>query len=103
MSRHLIQPPIIYVPQPKPKKIESRKSRIQMRATSGIEDTDEVEETYEAAGPGRTSALGGKQPPQNFPAIEGTEHTPPSTRGRLSENTLKALLQAQEFEQGPTG
>ena len=103
MSRHHIQPPIIYVPQPKPKKIENRKSRIQMRATGGIDDTDEVEETYEAAGPGRTSALGNKPPSQNFPAIEGSEHKPPSTTGRLSENTLKMLLQVQELKQAPTG
>jgi len=103
MSRHHIQPPIIYVPQPKPKKIENRKSRIQMRATGAIQDADDVEETYEAAGPGRTSALGNKAASQNFPAIEGSEHKPPSTTGRLSENTLKALLEAQELKQGPIG
>jgi len=100
MSRHHIQPPIIYVPQPRPKKIENRKSRIQMRASGSIEDADEIEETYETAGPSRTSAPDNKSPPQNFPAIEGSEHKPPSTTGRLSDNTLKALLQVQELKQG---
>jgi hypothetical protein len=38
-----------------------------------------------------------KPPPQNFPAIEGSESKPQHSNGRLSEGTLKALLQAQEL------
>jgi hypothetical protein len=92
-------PPIIYVPQPKPKKIEPRKSRIQIRSAGRIEDSGEVEETYEAAGPGRPAPAGYKSALENFPAIEGTENKPPSTTGLLSEGTLKAMLQVQELEQ----
>jgi hypothetical protein len=36
--------------------------------------------------------------PENFAAIEGSEQKPPSTTGRLSESTLKAMLLAQEME-----
>jgi hypothetical protein len=96
MSRHHILPPIVYVPQPKPKKIETRKSRIQTRASGAVEDTADVEETYEAIGPGR-STLAGNIPPENFLPIEGSEHKPPSTLGRLSESTLKVMLLAQEM------
>ena len=99
MSRHHMLPPIIYVPQPKPKKIETRKSRIQMRSAGKIEDSSEVEETYEAAGPGRPAPAGYKSALENFPAIEGSEKKPPSTTGLLSEGTLKAMLQVQELEQ----
>jgi hypothetical protein len=96
MSRHQILPPIVFVPQPKPKKIETRKSRIQMRASGAVEDTGEVEETYEPIEPGG-STLTGNIPPENFLPIEGSEHKPPSTLGRLSESTLKVMLLAQEM------
>jgi hypothetical protein len=35
---------------------------------------------------------------QNFTAIEGAEQKPRRPMGRLSENTLKAMLQAQELK-----
>jgi hypothetical protein len=92
-------PPIIYVPQPKPKKVETRKSRIQMRAAGAIKDAGEVEEPYEAAGPGRPVPASYKSALENFPAIEGSEKKPPSTTGLLSEGTLKVMLQAQESKQ----
>lgn len=98
MSRHHMLPPIVYVPQARPKKIETRKSRIQPRAAGSIDDADDVEETYGAIGPGRAIAAGNRPPPDNFPAIEGSERKPPSTTGLLSEGTLKAMLLAQELE-----
>jgi hypothetical protein len=100
MSRHHILPPIVYVPQPKPKKIESRKSRIQMRSAGSVEDTGDVEETYEPVETGRPPPVGSRSAPETFPAIEGADGKKPSTTGRLSENTLKALLLAQELRQG---
>jgi hypothetical protein len=96
MSRHQILPPIVYVPQPKPKKIETRKSRIQTRASGAVEDTGEVEEMYEAIEPGG-STLASNTPSENFLPIEGSEYKPPSTMGRLSESTLKVMLLAQEM------
>lgn len=96
MSRHHMLPPIVYVPQPRPKKIETRKSRIQTRSAGDIEDTGEVEETYEPAGAGRSALVGNTPPPRNFPPIEGSEKKP--TTGLLSETTLKAMLLAQELK-----
>jgi hypothetical protein len=97
MSRHHMLPPIVYVPQPKPKKIEPRKSRIQMRSAGKIEDADEAEETYESIGPSRLTPVGNKSPPENFSPIEGSEKKPQPPMGLLSENTLKVLLLAQEI------
>ena len=96
MSRHHMLPPIIHVPQPKPKKIESRKSRIQMRGAGAMEDSADVEEAHQSTGSGRPTAAGNRL--QNFAAIEGAEQKPRRPMGRLSENTLKTMLQAQELE-----
>jgi hypothetical protein len=96
MSRHHMLPPIIHVPQPKPKKIESRKSRIQMRGAGNIDDTADLEEAHEFTGPGRPATAGNRL--QDFAAIEAAEQKSRRPMGRLSENTLKAMLQAQELE-----
>jgi hypothetical protein len=85
--------PIVYVPQVKPKKIEPRKSRIQMRAAGAVDEAGETGETFEAAEPGLNLPL------QNFAPVEGADHKPQHPQGRLSEGTLKALLQVQEFKQ----
>jgi hypothetical protein len=91
-------PPIVYVPQPKPRKIENRKSRIQARSAVPIEDSGDVEETYQPFGPSRSAPAGGT-PLESFPAIEGLERNPRSPAGPLSEGTLKVMLLAQELEQ----
>ena len=82
--------PIVYTPQVKPKKIEPKKSRIQMRAAGSVDGADEAGETFEAAGI--------KLPLQNFAPIEAADEKPHQPRGRLSESTLKAMLQAQELK-----
>jgi hypothetical protein len=94
MSRHHILPPLVYVPQPSPKKIETRKRRGQV---GSFDDVDEAGEADEAAAASRSAPVFNKPPPQNFPAIEGSESKPQHSNGRLSEGTLKALLQAQEL------
>jgi hypothetical protein len=99
MSRHHILPPIVYVPQPKPKKIEKRKSRIYARSAGSIEDSGEVEETYQPIGPDRSTPAGNKPALENFSPIEGSESKPQSTTGRLSEDTLKVMLLAQELKE----
>ena len=98
MSRHHMLPPIVYAPPPKPKKIETRKRRIQVGSAGTIDDLEEIGETHEAAGFGLATPAGNRLPLQNFSAIEGAENKPHYPRGRLSENTLKMMLQAQEFE-----
>jgi hypothetical protein len=89
--------PIVYAPEVKPKKIAPKKSRIQMHGTGSV---DETEETFEAAGPGQATPAGPKLPLQNFAPIEGAEQKSQQPQGRLSESTLKVMLQAQELKQG---
>jgi hypothetical protein len=95
MSRHHMLPPIIYTPEPRPKKVETRKRRIQ---AGPLDEMDEAGEAHGATSTGRSGATFNKPPPQNFPAIEGSEQKPQHPRGRLSEGTLKAMLQAQELK-----
>jgi hypothetical protein len=92
MSHHHMLTPIVYTPEVKPKKIAPKKSRIQMRAAGSVGETGETEETFEAAG--------AKLPLQNFAPIEGAEQKPQQPQGRLSESTLKVMLQAQELKHG---
>jgi hypothetical protein len=94
MSRHHMLPPIVYTPQAKPRKIENRKSRIQARGAGAAGATDETGESHEAFGP---APAGLKSLPSNQPEIEGAEDKP-QRQSRLSENTLKLLLQVQELE-----
>jgi hypothetical protein len=94
MSRHHILPPVVYAPPPKPKKIETRKRRIQV---GSFEAMDEAGETHDATAAGQSAPAFNKPPLQNFPAIEGSESKPQHPRGRLSEDTLKAMLQTQEL------
>jgi len=89
MSHHMLMP-IVYTPEVKPKKLEPKKNRIQMRGAGSVDGADDVGETFEAAGI--------KLPLQNFAPIEGAEQKPQRPKGRLSEGTLKAMLQAQELE-----
>jgi hypothetical protein len=97
MSRHHILPPIVYVPDPRPKKIENRKRRIQVGGAGMIDELEEAGETYETTSTGRSNPVFNKPLSQNFPAIEGSE-SKPHYSGRLSDGTLKAMLQAQELK-----
>ena len=97
MSRHHILPPLVYVPQPTPKKIEIRKRRVQV---GNFDDLGEAGEADEATAASRSAPAVNKPPPQNFPAIEGSESKPQHPKGRLSDGTLNALLQAQELNVG---
>ena len=66
-----------------------------MRAAASIDETADVEETPD--GPGRAMPTVNRPPLPNFSAIEDSTRKPLHTTGRLSENTLKAMLQAQEL------
>jgi hypothetical protein len=96
MSRRQMLSTIVYVPEPKPKKIEPRKSRVQMRAAGLVEDADDVEGTYQPIMPGQSTPMGAKPPLDHFSPIEGSERKPQRTPGLLSEGILKVLLLAQE-------
>jgi hypothetical protein len=98
MSRHLTLPPIAYTPEPRPKKIETRKRRINVGDAGTIDDMDETRETHEATGFGPSTPASNNPPPQNFTPIEGSERKPQHPRGRLSESTLKVMLEVQEMK-----
>jgi hypothetical protein len=95
MSRHHVLPPIIHVPQPKPKKIESRKSlrRAQVRSDGTVRDLGHAAEIDEPAG---LSPAATKPPLNNFEPVTGTERKPPLRTGLLSKETVRELLRVQE-------
>ena len=98
MSRHHILPPVVYTPPP-PKPKETRRKR-GIGYAQGARETDEVranEETGEAAP--TTQARGAPAPQHQLP-VEGAERKIPSPNGKLSDDTLKAMLEAQEQEGG---
>ena len=99
MSRHHILPPIIYTPEPLRPKEARRKRGVGYARGAGL--TDETNETEEAGGVSRTtqpraaSAL-----PQQSTPIDGAERRIPSPNGKLSDDTLKAMLEVQEKDGG---
>jgi hypothetical protein len=97
MSRHHILPPIVYTPEP-PKPKQTRRSR-RVGYSQGTNAADEAEETSQSgmAGPVREAAL-----PQHSRPVEAVERRNSSTSGKLSADTLQALLAMQE-ENGPSG
>jgi len=76
-------PPIIYTPPPKPKKIENRKSRIQLRSTGIIRNSGEIDETEETSGLDRPTPVAYKPSTDTETAIKGSERKPKSTTGLL--------------------
>lgn len=95
MSRHHMLLPLTFVPLP-PKTIENRRRRI--HAGEIFEEVDEMTEAGDASGAGRPTAASVALAPLNFPTVEGSERKPQNPAGRLSESTLKAMLQAQELK-----
>lgn len=95
MSRHHILPPIIYTPAPpKPKEARRKRGVGYARGAGLTEETDETEETGNVSRttqPRATSAL-----PQHQTPIESAERRIPSPNGKLSDDTLKAMLEVQE-------
>jgi hypothetical protein len=91
MSHQAMLQPVILTPQVQPKKAEPRKSRIQTRAADFLDGV--TTESFKAIGFDQTLS------PDNFAPVEGAERKPHQPPGRLSDNTLKAMLQVQELEQ----
>jgi hypothetical protein len=93
VSRHHIQPPAVYMPPP-PKPKETRRKR-RVGYVPGKDAVDESGEIEEAGG---TSATRNARPlPQQIP-VEAAERKIPSPNGKLSDDTLKAMLEVQEQE-----
>lgn len=88
MSRHHILPPVIYTPPP-PKPKETRRRR-RIGDAQGASATEETEE------PGTVASVRETALPQHSRAVETVERRNSSTSGKLSADTLQALLAAQE-------
>ena len=93
MSKHHILPPIIYTPPPPRPKVEKKKRRT---GVSILDELDEAADARETSGAGQPTPV--RLPPQNFPEIEGSDRKPQHPSGRLSQNTLSALLRLQEVK-----
>jgi len=102
VSRHHILPPIVYTPTPRPKKVESRSiRRIQKRNGTSVTDTGDVEDTDEPFLADRAGRPAGDDVTNPFIPIEHGDGQTQQTPGKLSENTLKVMLQAQEIGNAP--
>ena len=95
MSRHHIMPPAIYTPPPpKPKETRRRRGVGYAQGTGAASEADETEESSSVS---HTSAQhGAPAVPQHHVPVEAAERRPHSPTGKLSEGTLKAMLEAQE-------
>jgi hypothetical protein len=94
VSRHHIMPPAIYTPPP-PKPKETRRRR-GIGYTQGAGAADEAGETEASNGLSTIAPARGTVPPQHKIPVEATERRLHSTTGKLSEETLKAMLEVQE-------
>jgi hypothetical protein len=100
MSRHHILPPIIYTPEPlRPKEARRKRGVGYARGAGLTEETEETEgvgKTSRTTQPRAASAL----PQQHSAPIESAERRIPSPNGKLSDDTLKAMLEVQEKDGG---
>jgi hypothetical protein len=96
MSRHHMLPPLHYAPPPPPKKIENRKRRIR---AGDVDEPEKAAEVDEATAASRPAPAGNALLQPNLLPIEGSERKPRNPGGRLSEDTLKAILEVQEFKE----
>jgi hypothetical protein len=97
MSRHHIQlPPLVYIPQPKPKKVEKRRRRGQIQADGSIKDAEETSEIDTNNWLSQASSTQGKSNPGDFTPIDGSERRRKQPFGLLSERMLSELLLVQE-------
>lgn len=100
VSRHHIMPPVVYTPPP-PKPKETRRKR-GVGYSQGANAADETSETEKAGETSRTTqARAAALLKQPLP-VEATQRRSPSPNGKLSDDTLKVMLEAQEAESKST-
>jgi hypothetical protein len=91
VSRHHIMPPAIYTPPPpKPKETKRKRGVGYASSTGEVEEASETEETAAA----KVARAAGR--PQHQIPVEAAERRIPSPNGKLSDDTLKAMLEVQE-------
>ena len=96
MSRHHITPPAVYMPPPpKPKETRRKRGVGYSQAAGETEEAGESDETAAA----KTARAAGV--PQHQIPVEAAERRIPSPNGKLSDDTLKAMLEAQERDGEP--
>jgi hypothetical protein len=92
VSRHHILPPIVYTPAPpKPKETRRRRNVGGLQGKRALDEAEEASDIAQAA-PARTA----QGLPQHSTPVEAAERRIPSPNGKLSDGTLKAMLEAQE-------
>jgi hypothetical protein len=94
VSRHQTLPPIVAAPEP-PKPKETRRRRgvsgiWRKRAADGSDEPDEIDDDALIAPAPRTHLS-----PQGISVEAADRHIPPPS-GKLSADTLKVMLEAQE-------
>jgi hypothetical protein len=94
VSRHHTLPPIVTTPEP-PKAKETRRRRgiggvWRKRATDESEEAEDIDD-----GPPLRASPRSNSAPLGTP-VEAAERHIPSTSGKLSADTLKIMLEAQE-------
>jgi hypothetical protein len=91
VSRHHIMPPAIYTPPPPKPKETKRKRSVGYASSAGeVEEPGETKETV-AAKAARAAGV-----PQHQIPVEAAERRIPSPNGKLSDDTLKVMLEVQE-------
>ncbi|WP_076864353.1 hypothetical protein [Bradyrhizobium mercantei] len=92
MSRHHTLPPIIYTPPPpKPKPARRRRS---VGYAYGAGAADEAVDVEDGAPVRNAQAV-----PQHARPVETVERRVPSPNGKLSDDTLRAMLEVQEKQE----
>jgi len=100
MSRHHILPPIIYTPAPpKPKEARRRRNVGHAQGTQAADEAKDIDEAGELSPTTQPRAASPLQ--QHSTPVESAERRVPSPNGRLSDDTLKAMLDVQENDAGP--
>lgn len=93
MSRHHITPPAVYMPPPpKPKETRRKRGGGYVRGKGAVDESGETEKTDAASATRNARPL-----PQQIPVEEATRKIP-SPNGKLSDDTLKAMIEMQEQE-----
>jgi hypothetical protein len=83
-------PPTVYTPPPKPKETKRKRGVGYASAMGEVEETGETEEAAAA----KAARAAGR--PQHQIPVEAAERRIPSPNGKLSDDTLKAMLEVQE-------